>query len=513
MPLSSIYRRCPGHRQLETTASSGVRLPIINEMTKALALALFLVALPASRPTGAAEETRAGRQDRGWLHDQIDAAVQGLKIRGAKVGAVVYSIRAGQAVFGVNEREPFYLASNTKLLTTAAALCRLGADFKFRTSIGILGGNLHVFGGGDPNLSGRFHEDDPTEIFREWAQKLRAAGVARAGRLVLHTGIFDEVHVHPGWKAYDSWNWWAAPFGALSLNDNCVDLKISPGSEGQPCRISVAPDTSFVTIINQTRSLARGQRSTFGFSRAPEANTITLRGDVSGRCLNWVAVQDPTLFFGTVLKETLAREGIEIAGGIEESSQLLEEAKGYQELAVWESALPSTLAACNQPSQNFYAEMIFRTLGWKAKGKGTTENSLGAVREFLTQDAGLEAFFQTDGSGLSRENRASPADMVKLLLYMRQHKDAKVFIDSLPQNGDRKGTLKTRMNAPDLRGRIRAKTGHIGGVSSLSGYIDSAGGDTYVFSILTNAGEQAKMGQADVMEDRICELLARWKGE
>jgi serine-type D-Ala-D-Ala carboxypeptidase/endopeptidase (penicillin-binding protein 4) len=67
------------------------------------------------------------------------------------------------------------------------------------------------------------------------------------------------------------------------------------------------------------------------------------------------------------------------------------------------------------------------------------------------------------------------------------------------------------MLAPDVKGRIRAKTGHIGGVSSLSGYVDSAGGDTYVFSILANAGEQVKMGLVDQMQDRLCEILARHK--
>jgi len=147
------------------------------------------------------------------------------------------------------------------------------------------------------------------------------------------------------------------------------------------------------------------------------------------------------------------------------------------------------------------------------KGKGTTENGVAAVREFLTKDAGLEDVSQVDGSGLSRENRTAPAELVKLLLYMRLQRQSKVFIDSLAVNGDRKGTLKNRLLAPDLRGRVRAKTGHIGGVSSLSGYIESAGGDTYVFSILSNAGEQTKMGLADQMEDRICELLARAKGD
>ncbi|MBI3857009.1 MAG: D-alanyl-D-alanine carboxypeptidase/D-alanyl-D-alanine-endopeptidase [Planctomycetes bacterium] len=455
----------------------------------------------------------AGLEQEKGLHDQLDAAAQGLKIKGAKVGIVIYSVKAGHAVYGMNENEPLLLASNTKLLTTSAALCRLGADFKFRTSVGVIGDDLHVFAGGDPNLSCRFHDDDPTAIFKEWAGKIKAAGVTRAGRLVLHTGIFDDVHLHPGWKSYDLWNWWAAPFGALSLNDNCVDLRVAPAAEGQPCKVSLSPDTAFITVLNQTKSAAKAARSTYSISRGAENSTITLRGEVAGRNLNWVAVHDPARYFGTVLKETLAQGGVEIAGAVEESAQLLEEAKGYRELASWESDLPATLTACNHPSQNFYAEMIFRTLAWKTKGRGTTENAIEAVREFLTKDAGLEEVSQADGSGLTRENRATPSQIVKLLIYMRQHKQGKVFIDSLPSNGDKKGTLKNRLLAPDLKGRIRAKTGHIGGVSTLSGYVESAGGDTFVFSILSNAGEQVKMGLADQIEDRLCEILARHKGD
>lgn len=465
-----------------------------------------LVALAAAihPPVGAQQEKS--------LRDQIETLAQSVRAKGAKVGLVVYSVKANETVYGIHERDPFMLASNTKLLTTAAALGRLGADFKFRTSVGILGGDLHVFAGGDPNLSGRFHDDDPTAILRDWAVKIKAAGVTKAGRLVLHTGIFDDVHLHPGWKSYELWNWWAAPFGALSLNDNCVDLRVAPAAEGQPCKVTLAPDTAYVTIVNQTKSSPKAARSTYSISRAANANTITIRGEVAGRNLSWVAVHDPARYFGTVFRETLAQGGIEV-GPIEESAQPLEEAAGYRELAFWESDLPTTLATCNQPSQNFYAEMIFRTLGWKAKGKGTTENGIEAVREFLTREAGLEVFSQLDGSGLTRENRAAPAEIVKLLLFMRLHKQGKVFLDSLPVNGDRKGTLKNRMTAADVKGRIRAKTGHISGVSTLSGYVESAGGDTFVFSFLANAGEQGRLGPADAAQDRLCEILARHKGD
>jgi len=479
-------------------------LPIYLHV-RACAPILFLVlALPLSAQE---REARA-------LGDRLDAAVQSLKMKNASVGVFVASARSGQAVYGSSERAPLLLASNTKVLTTSAALCRLGPDFKFHTSVGILGGDLHVFGGGDPNISGRFNNDDPTAIFRDWAARIRAAGVTKANRLVLHTGIFDDAHLHPGWKGYDLWTWWAAPFGALSLNDNCVDLRVAPAGEGQPCKVSMAPDTSFVTIVNQTRSAAKSGHSTFGFTRAAGTNTVILRGDVGGRSSSWVAVSDPTMYFGSVLKETLAAAGVVIAGEIEESAELIENAKGYQELACFESDLESTVATCNQGSQNFYAEMIFRTLGWKMKGKGSTDASIEAVRDFLTKDVGLEDFDQIDGSGLSRENRMSAAEMVKLLLYMRKQAAGKAFIDSLPINGDKRGTLKHRMLGPDLRNRIHAKTGHVGGVSSLSGYIDAANGDTYVFSILVNAaGDQTKMGLADQMEDRICELLARSSGE
>jgi D-alanyl-D-alanine carboxypeptidase/D-alanyl-D-alanine-endopeptidase (penicillin-binding protein 4) len=479
-------------------------MPILPYVRACASILLLLLALPA-----AAQEKAAPS-----LQDRIDTAIQGLKIKGATVGVYVVAANRNQAVYGFRETEPMLLASNTKLLTTSAAICRLGPDFRFRTSIGLLGGDLHVFAGGDPNISGRFHDDDPTAIFRDWAAKLRAAGVARAGKLVLHAGIFDDVHVHPAWKSYDPWNWWAAPFGAFSLNDNCVDLRVVPAGEGQPCKVSIAPDTSFLTIVNQTRSAAKAGRNTFGFTRAAGSNTINLRGEVGGRGSSWVAISDPTSYFGCVLKETLAAGGIEIPGGIEESDLLLQDAKGYKELAFLESDLASTLSTCNQGSQNFYAEMIFRTLGWKMKGKGTTENALDAIREFLTKDAGLEEFIQLDGSGLSRENRCSASELVKLLLHVRRQPCAKVFIESLPVNGDKRGTLKHRMLSADLRNRIHAKTGHIGGVSTLAGYIESAGGETYVFSILANGpSDQTKMSLADQMEDKICEILARNSGE
>lgn len=471
----------------------------MNTRVLAVLLAVALPVLPV----------RAQDRNDG-LAGRIDALVRGVKLRDAKVGVMITSVRDRSVIYEKNAEERFRLASNTKLLTTAAALCLLDDGFTFRTIVGTKGGDLHLFAGGDPNISGRFHEGDPTAIFRQWSARLKKAGVTRVGKIVLHAGIFDDEQKHPGWKGYDRWWWWTAPFGAFSLNDNCVDLTIEPGPPGGPCKVTLSPDTEYVSIANRTKSVKKSSKA-FGFTRRKGSNVITLRGEVAGRATYPVAIHDPTRYFGTVLKETLVREGVAVTGGIETSPLLRSECPDVREIASWESGLPETLGVCNRRSQNYYAEMLLRVVGWRKKGKGTTSNGIAAVREFLTKEIGCRQASQLDGSGLSRDNFASPADLVALLQYMRSHRHARIFRHSLAVNGASEGTLRRRMRAEDVKGRVRAKTGHIRGVSTLSGYAEGLGGDTYVFSILVNGS--GYVGTADPLQDRICELLVRHKGE
>ena len=454
--------------------------------------ALLLALLPAlSGVEGLAP------QEKPALRDQLEAAVAASRIKDGRAGLLVHSARDGRAVYALHERDPFLLASNTKLLTTAAALVKLGPAFVFRTPVGLAGENLHVAGAGDPNISGRFHDDDPAAVFKRWAARLKAAGVTQIRDVVLHTGAFDGPSMNPGWKDYDPWWWWAAPFGPLSLNDNCVDITLEPTSEGEPLKVSISPDTGYVKIVNATRTAKRPKP--FGFTRRPGTNTITLSGELAAKATYSVTIHDPTLYFGTVLLETLAKAGVSCVGKLSESRDPLP--PGFKEIDAAEHPLPDTLAACNQPSQNFYAEMLLRVLGAKAKGVGSLETGLEAVREFMEKDVKAETVSQADGSGLTRENRAAAVDLVKLLLHMKDHK---AFVDSLPVNGAEKGTLRRRLLHPDVRGRVRAKTGHISGVSTLSGYVESRSGDTFTFSILVNAGG------GDALQDRICEILARY---
>ena len=96
----------------------------------------------------------------------------------------IADLTTGQPVFERNPKPPQTIASVTKMFSTAAALHFLGPDYKFKTTFwrrgeiqdGVLVGSLLVVGGGDPNISGRFYNDDYNAVFDKWADGLRRPG-------------------------------------------------------------------------------------------------------------------------------------------------------------------------------------------------------------------------------------------------------------------------------------------------------------------------------------------------
>jgi D-alanyl-D-alanine carboxypeptidase/D-alanyl-D-alanine-endopeptidase (penicillin-binding protein 4) len=113
-----------------------------------------------------------------------------------------------------------------------------------------------------------------------------------------------------------------------------------------------------------------------------------------------------------------------------------------------------------------------------------------------------------DGSGLSRADRVSPHQIVRLLAAMAGHPEADVFRASLAAPGEW-GTLQHRMTRTAARGQCRAKTGTLIGVSALSGYCFDRAGHTIVFSLIEN-GVCAVCAKR--LEDQMVPMLARYEG-
>ena len=160
----------------------------------------------------------------------------------------------------------------------------------------------------------------------------------------------------------------------------------------------------------------------------------------------------------------------------------------------------------NVPSNNFAAEMLFRELGARFGDQGTPAAGAAIVGDTL-DDFGVRPKI-VDGSGLSRSNRATPRDVVRLLERMRAPDVAETFRASLAVTG-RTGTVKARMRAGAAAGRCAVKTGTLRLVSALAGYCRTVGGRDIGFALMFN---RANTYAAKARENRIATAIARLTG-
>lgn len=407
----------------------------------------------------------------------------------------------------------FMPASNTKLLVAAAAAVLLPPGFTVRTSLygngpivaGILTGDLVLYGRGDPTLSKRCYAGDTTLAgvcvrdaegpLRDLARALRTAGVTTvAGDLVGDGSWFEPVMVHPTWEV-DDLNWWyAAPVSGLGVHDNAVSLIHAGGlAVGAPAAIWLEPEVEGVTLENRTRTVADTEPQSVDYHRSMGAMRIVAEGTVrqsTRATTQYVALPDPNQFTAAVFRRILAAEGIAVTGAIRVTTDSLDyhHLRLGAPLAEIESRpVEDWIFPVLNSSQNWFAEMLLKQLGRQLAGEGSWQAGNRVVRRFLIDSVGADStqFRARDGSGLSAQNLVTPMTFARLLWWMQGHPRYPAFAAGMPRSGER-GSLRTRFVGTPLEGRVRAKTGTISGVNSLSGYIDRPGKPPLVFSLIAN---------------------------
>lgn len=182
-------------------------------------------------------------------------------------------------------------------------------------------------------------------------------------------------------------------------------------------------------------------------------------------------------------RAALQRNGVTVAGG----ERMGAAPEAAANLATVDSAPMADLVhTMLTNSDNFYAEMLLKEVGRRAKGKGTLENGVTAVRE-LAADAGVALTGRAaDGSGLSRDDARPAREWVELLVAARDQPWFDHLLGGLPLAG-RTGTLANRFLATPAEANVRAKTGSVRATRALSGYLTTAGGRQVVFSLVVNA--------------------------
>lgn len=457
------------------------------------------------------------------LAARIDSVLARPSLSRAQWGIEVRDASTGQTLYARNASRLLIPASNLKLIVSAAAAHHLDPDYRFRTSLyaaapvrdGTLQGDLVLYGRGDPMISARYFPTR-TAVFEMLADSLRARGVRRiSGGIVADESWFDNEHVRADWDAYDLRWWYAAPVGALGFNDNSIDFVIQPGaSPGAPARITGSPASGAWTLENASRTVARGRPHTFDLQRGVLPGAVRAYGNLplgSGADTESFAVDNPARYTAIVFREVLERKGIEVDRNSVRvvSSPAASTVGGMTPIVEWRSPpLPQAVGPVLMNSQNWFAELLVKTLGKEVRGEGSWDAGLAVEREFLTRVVGIDSadFVLRDGSGLSAGNLVTPRALVRLLDYVRRTPRQALVRRALPLSGAEDGSLRTRLT--DLRGRVAAKTGYIGGADSLSGFITMPDGREIIFCIIANGGGQPSARMKAGIDDVVRAIAA-----
>jgi len=473
------------------------------------------------------------------LQIQLSNHINQEKFASALWGVKIVSLDSGKVLFEHNPRKLFSPASNSKLYTVGLGLERLGSEYRIKTSLysaappnrwGALKGDLILYGRGDPTINARLHNGDIYAALEPLVNVLTNRGIKRiTGDLIADESFFHGPPYGSGWAWDDMEYYYGAEISALTINDNTLQVLVSPAPKvGAPCKLTLTPPTLFVSLRNLTLTATNKAKSTIAFHRPLEENVIYVTGEMARDDAGYkddITVHDPAALFGSFLREALARRHIKVTGRVRALSSTprslqASHARRDCELGFMESWPMSAIAReIMKPSQNLYTDLLLAHIG---ELKRTTETPASTTSEDLgiaelnrfTAEIGIKSgdvLFE-EGSGLSRNNLTTPDASVALLQFMSKHKAADAFMDALPIAGV-DGTLRNRMKGTAAAGNVRAKTGTLRWANSLSGYVKSAAGERFAFSIMLNRYNNADRGRSARQEvDAIAILLAEFKG-
>ena len=429
------------------------------------------------------------------LKTNINNIINRPELERSRWGIVIKTLNSQTNIYSLNGDKYFVPASNVKLLTTAAALLKLGPAYRIRTSVyatGVLPDltSLRIVGRGDPTLT--------TNQLRELATQLKNQGVRNIENLIVDDSYFPQPVINPTWEWEDIHYYYAPRVNSLILNENIVTLTLFPQDVGQALSFTWSDviagqqwwlENNTITAEKQTPSKV----TINGFLGKPK---LEIQGKLAANSepdIWYLAVLDPANYFLETWKNILLSEGINIKKN--QIIKVQEDFEKEQEIAsIFSPALPIILNEINQESNNLFTESIANILN--KEQKDTTKQTLTEL------GVNPDSYHLADASGLSRHNLVSPRSLVETLELMSQTPLATVYRESLAVAGV-SGTLVNRFSETAVQGNLQGKTGTLTGVTALSGYLNLPQHQPLVFSIIVNRSQQP----ASVLRGAIDEII------
>jgi len=414
---------------------------------------------------------------------QLDAMLEAVDREHFLEVAVHVETLEGEVLYDFRGDDPQRLASNNKILTTAAALMALPDTYRWHTKVFLNQKVVRVVGHGDPSMRRIGDIDYAARFVRALADRLREQGLSFIETLELDGRYFDKQYRHPDWPSNQAQQTYCAPVSALAIEGGCLEVVCTEG------RIHTVPDVSAGMHIRYAKKKGKSLSAWWGAS----ANEIVIARSTTGRNESVrFAVQDPMVVYAAWLKTALKKHGIGV-GAIAQLDSAAAPQSG-ELILDWRSewTLADVLVVTNKQSDNYLAEVLMKTLGAEKKQAGDFVSGAAAIHEILSGELNQElGFQQADGSGMARSSSMSlitctAEELCHILRQIAQHPRGALFFDTLPIGGV-DASLKTRFKNPIFSPqRIHAKTGFILGASSLSGFLLLQDGRIAVFSFLVN---------------------------
>jgi D-alanyl-D-alanine carboxypeptidase/D-alanyl-D-alanine-endopeptidase (penicillin-binding protein 4) len=427
---------------------------------------------------------------------------------GGALHAALADATTGVELCGIRSAVVENPASNQKLITAAAALHYLGPDFTYRT--GLFGKlengtvpKLVIRGEGDPSLS--------SSALGAMVKTLLSRGVRAVREILVDQSAFDDQFVPPAFDQQPGeWSAFRAPISAVAVDGNATTFCVEATKRGEPARVWFEP-LGFVEIDGGVATVGADSK---GYPRltlkgkgdrllAKVAGMIPERGEK----VRWrKRVDDPRSYAGYVLKRLLEEHGVAVEGGVAQGG-----ANEHRELASHRSApLSELLHELGKKSDNFYSEMILKTLGMKLLGRpGKSAGGAEALTAFLQQMGAWDGgTLQSNGSGLYDANRVSPRSLTRVLWHtLANPKLGPGFLNQLAVGGV-DGTLKGRFHSLRDQRSVLAKTGTLRSVVSLSGYVFGPDRSTPLAFSFIVSGIAGRQPEVRKRIDKIVESLA-----
>lgn len=465
---------------------------------------------------------------------------------GANWSLMVTDLSSGKTVYSVRPDKLAFTGSTRKLFSVGLALGQLGADHRTTTPVyrsgtvddsGVLHGDLDLVGAGDLTLGGRRtadggiaftdfdHNDannlgtailtpqDPLAGMDELAQQVKASGITAVdGDVVIDDRLFAAYRV-PNNDLLIS---------PTMVNENMVDVTVTPTTPGQPAKIEYRPKSAALHVAGTVLTTAAGTKPTVAIPQAtaPSGQQVTglvtcvatpgCSAEVSGTIpadyqaplsgehsfVGTFRVEDPASYARTTFIEALQRAGVSVSAAAVSANPAskLPASDTYSAKRRVAALVSPTYAQqaklILKVSLNLGANLALTQFGL-AHGQTTVTGALAEERKAIVGlDIPANAFdFPTNGSG-SPDSRATPHAIVDMLTAMSRTSVADTYKKALPSLGV-DGSLAHTGTDLAAKGHVYAKTGTtLSGetleAQTLSGYVDTRAGHRLAFAICLN---------------------------